>query len=105
MRKVRLKYPIQEIGGTLYEVNLNRSYDQEEEGIIEKSPYQPSGEPSEAQVMQRQRFKLAAAYASVALVDPQLRAHYEVIAGQQGKSPRKVAFSDYMQGNNLFVKK
>jgi hypothetical protein len=104
MRKVRLKYPIQEIGGILYEVNLNRSHEEEDAVIVTKPPHHPSGKPSEAQKTQRQRFALAVAYAREALADPQLCAQYEAIAQQQGKRPWGVAFSDSMQGNNLLSK-
>lgn len=106
MAKIRLKYAIEEFGGTLYEVDLKPSH--QEEGILPKRDQQqhkPSGSPSEAQKTQRQHFKEATAYAKVVLADPQMRAQYEEMAKQQGKRPRGAAIADYLKGIDLISKK
>jgi hypothetical protein len=59
---------------------------------------------SEAQKAQRQRFKLASAYATAAMADSKVRAIYEKKAKKQNKRARDIAFSDYLEGNDLFSK-
>lgn len=103
MTKVRLKYSIEEIDGTLYEVGLNLSH--QEEKIIKKHPHKSSGTPSEAQKARRQHFRQAAAYATAALANPAVRAHYVEMAQQQGKRPRGAAIADYLRGNDLLAAK
>jgi hypothetical protein len=104
--KVKLKHSIEGLYETLYEVGLERS--REEETSVTKHPHKqhkPNGKPaSESQKAQRQRFKLAVAYARTALANPEIRAQYKVIAGQLGKSPWRAAFHDYLQGNDLLSK-
>ncbi len=102
MSKVRLKFAIREIFGTLYEVNTHPSHQEEEISI--KRPHKSSAKASEAQRAQRQHFTQAAAYTTAALADPELRAQYEEMAQRQGKRPRDVAMSDYLKGNNLLAK-
>jgi hypothetical protein len=96
MKKIKLKYPVIENDEVLYEVEFRLSL-QEELTFPNHPP-----KASEAQKTQRQSFRLAAAYVSAALADPELRAYYQEIARQQGKRPRDVAFSDYMKGNDRF---
>ena len=105
MKRIRLKYSIAEFGGTLYEVGLKVSHQQEEPVV--KRPQKPgrrSSSATEAQIAQRQSFKLAVAYAKTALADPQLRFHYADLARRQGKRPWGAAVADYMQGNDLLPK-
>jgi uncharacterized protein with von Willebrand factor type A (vWA) domain len=103
--KVRLKYAIAEFDGTLYEVGTRVSHSNEEEEILEKPAYVFRGEASEAQKDWRQRFKLAQAYATAVLADTEIRALYEAMGRQQGKSVRGMAVSDYLNGNDLLAKK
>lgn len=100
MSKIRLKFAIHEINGTLYEVDP-RPIHQKEIIVTERTP-RSSVEPTEAQKAQRQLFKQAVAYATAVLSDPQLRARYEEMAKQQGKRPRGAAMADCLKGNVLF---
>ena len=107
MTRVRLKDAIPVIGGILYEVELNRSRWQEEEIKTKRHrsdrPY--NGKASEAQTMQRQRFKEAAAYAKAALAEPQVRLRYERKARKQNKRAWDLAVSDYFKGKDLLKKR
>ncbi|HSL44360.1 MAG TPA: hypothetical protein VK897_13070 [Anaerolineales bacterium] len=53
-KKIRLKYPVVEIGETLYEVDLKPPHQQEIE--ITKPPHKCSSKSSEAQKAHRQLF-------------------------------------------------
>lgn len=55
--------------------------------------------------MARQRFKEAAAYAKVALEDPEVCVVYEKMAVGTHLTPYNMAVTDYLNGNNLLVKK
>jgi hypothetical protein len=104
--KIRLKYAIPEIDGTLYEVGTRVSHANEEEEIPEKENRSLSscGEATEAQKNWRQSFSLAVAYMRAVKADPEIRARYEVMAQQQGKTLRKMVLNDFMEGHNLFYK-
>ena len=104
MFKVILKYAIADIDGTLYKVGTRISHSNEEE-LSEKLHHSSCEEASEAQKDWRQRFKLAQEYALAALADPEIRALYESMSKQQGKSARGMAVADYLDGNNLLEKK
>lgn len=54
---------------------------------------------------QRQRFKLANAYAQAAMADPEVRAIYEELAEEEGRSAYEAARQDYFKGNDLLSKK
>lgn len=95
MTRVKLKDAIQEIGGILYEVELNRSG--QEEGIVIEHPYEPHGKSSEAQKAHRQHFKEAVAYAKAAMADPDMWAIYEKRAAKEHSIPYRVALSDYLK--------
>jgi hypothetical protein len=56
---------------------------------------------SEAQKDQRLRFRAANDYAKVAMADERLRLIYEQAAEESGRSPYRVAFSDFFQGRKL----
>jgi hypothetical protein len=106
MKRIRLKYAITEFGETLYEVGLKVSHDVETSNV--KHAHKSSGkasETTEAQMAQRQCFKLSIAYLRAVLANPEVRAHYEEMARQQGKRLRDVAVSDYLRGNDLLAKK
>ena len=102
MTKIKLKYSIAGLYETLYEVELNRSH--EEETSDTKHPHQPSGKPaSEKQKAHRQQFKQAVAYAKAAMAEPKVRAVYKKLAARQSRLPFQAAVSDYLQGNNLLT--
>ena len=102
MPKVRLKQPIVEIQGTLYEVVFKRS--PQGNIIVTQSPDMSNVEWSPAQKAHRQRFKEAAAYAKAALAAPQVRIKYERKAKKQNKSAWGLAVSDYFKGKDLLTK-
>ncbi len=104
MKKIRLKYAIPELGGALYEVKLNLPRQEEmteTKRSRKKRSDQPKRKATEAQAAQRQRFKLAMEYARAAMADPGLRAFYEELAMQQGKSAFAMARNDYFEGKDL----
>ena len=104
MSKIRLKYAIPELGGTLYEVKLNLPRQEETtetKRSHKKRPGQPKGIAMEAQTSQRQRFKLAMEYVQATMANPTLRAIYKEMATQAGKSASAMARADYFKGNDL----
>ena len=103
MPKAKLRPLIEEIQGTMYGVILKKS--PTGKIIVTKRPDMSNVEWSEAQRAQRQRFKLANAYAKAALAEPKLRARYEKKAARQHKRARDVAMSDYFKGKDLLSKK
>ncbi len=107
MTRVRLKDAIHEIGGILYEVEVNRSHRQEEEIDTKRhdSARHYNGKASEAQKAQRRRIAEAAAYASALLADPQARLRYEREAKKQNKRARDLALADYFKGQVPLKKK
>ena len=64
-------------------------------------PKKSNAEPSEAQKAQRERFKLANAYAKAAMADPDVRALYEARATEEGKGAFALARTDYFNGKDL----
>jgi len=58
-------------------------------------------EPSEAQLAQRERFRLAAAYAKFAMADEATRAFYEPIAQQRDIPFYALAIGDFLQGPSI----
>lgn len=67
-----------------------------------------TSDPSEkqlAQKAQRERFKLASAYAKAALADPDVRAIYEERAAEVGQSAFALARTDYFDGKDFLSKK
>jgi hypothetical protein len=58
-----------------------------------------------AQLVQRERFKQANAYAKAAMADPEARAIYEKMARKAKKTPRNMAISDYFDGKDLLSNK
>ena len=104
MSKVRLKFAVQEMFGTLYEVETHPSHEKEEvEETRVKRAHTSSGKASEAQKAQRQRFKEAVAYAQGVLADPELCAVYEARAKRENKPAFVLATSDYLHGKNLLL--
>ena len=99
MPKVRLKPLIEEIEGTMYDVVFKKS--PRGRLIVTKRPDMTGVEWSEAQESQRRRFRLANEYAKAAMADPKVRALYVKRAKKAGRSPFRVAFSDYFEGRDL----
>ena len=62
------------VGGTLVFRRLNG------ETVVAAALVPSSKQPSEGQVMQRERFRLASLYAKRAFNDPELRVEYELVA-------------------------
>ena len=56
---------------------------------------------SKKQKENRQRFKEAVTYAKMAMAEPEVRAHYEKRAAEEGKRPYDLVLSDYLKGKNL----
>ena len=73
------------------------------EVILATRPKKPK-KPSKAQRAQWDHLREASAYATAALADPELRAHYEAEARKLDLLPRNVAVQDYFKGKNLLSK-
>ncbi len=104
MTKIKLKYAIPELGGALYEVKLNLTRQEEmpeTKRPRKKRPGQTKAKATEAQLAQRQRFKLAMEYAQAAMANPALHAIYKAMAAQEGKSAFAMARADYFKGKDL----
>jgi hypothetical protein len=99
MTKVKLNSLIAEISGTMGDFYFRKGK-KEGEVILAKRPGK-SKKPSKAQKAHWDRFSEASDYATAALADPELYAHYEAEARKQDLLPRNVAMSDYLNGKNL----
>ena len=102
MAKVKLNPPFIELSGTLGDF-VFRKGKKEGEVILAKRP-KKSKKPSKAQKAHWDRFTVAAAYATLALADPELCAYYEAEAAKRDLQPRNVAMQDYLNGKNLLSK-
>src|ERR1044071_7816303 len=103
MAKIKLNPLFGEITGKVGNVVFKKTANGDT--IIAKCPDMSRVEWSEAQKAQRERFKLANAYAKAALADPELRAIYEKLAEEKGNGPFAAAKADYFQGNDRLAKK
>jgi hypothetical protein len=103
MPKVRLREPLIEIQGVLYDVVFKRS--PQGKMIVTARPDMSNVEWSPAQKAQRERFRLAVAYAKAALADPERRPRYERRAKRQKKRPWDVAIAEYFEGQDSTSKK
>jgi hypothetical protein len=80
------------VGGTLVFRRLNG------ETVVAAAPVPTSKQPSESQMMQRERFRLASLYAKRAFNDPELRVEYELVAKvKKLPSARAAAIADYFR--------
>jgi hypothetical protein len=95
MPRVKFHPLIEEIHGTMYDVVFKKS--PRGNMIVTKRPDMSRVKWSEAQKVQRQRFKEAVAFAKAALADPKLRARYEKRAQRQGRRAWDAALSDYFK--------
>lgn len=64
--------------------------------VLSHIPSAPSGPPSAAQLVQRNRFRAAAAYGKNALADPDARGVYEALAARREKPVLSVAIADFL---------
>ena len=99
MAKMQLDPLFVEISGTMGGFVFKKS--RRGQAIVARRPRRSNTEPSEAQKAQRERFKLAIAYARAAMADPAVRATYEEIAAKEGKGAFAAAQSDYF--NNRYL--
>lgn len=84
------------VGGTLVFRRLNG------ETVVAAAPVPSSKQPSEGQVMQRERFRLASLYAKRAFNDPELRVEYELAAKMKKlPSARAAAIADYFRSPEI----
>ncbi len=97
MAKIKLDPMFAEISGTMGDFVFRRS--RNGETIVSLRPRKSDVPPTEAQEAQRERLKQAHTYARAAMADPALHALYEELAAKEGKSPYKMAQSDYLTGN------
>ena len=102
MAKVKLNGPFVEISGRMGDFVFKKGK-KEGEAILAIRPKQPK-HPSKAQRAHWDRFTEASDYATLALADPALYAHYEAEAQKQDLQPRNVAMADYLKGKNLLSK-
>ncbi len=103
MAKVRLKTPIVEIQGTLYEVIFKRS--PQGKTIISNKPDMSHVKWSQAQKEQRLHFKAGVATVQAALREPKVRLKYERKAKRQKKRAWDLAMADYFAGKDLYRKR
>lgn len=103
MSKVKLDPLFVEISGTMGNFVFKRS--RKGEAIVARRPRKSQTRPSEAQKAQRERFKLAVAYARAAMADPAVRVIYEELARKEGLSVFAAAQSDYFKGIDLLARK
>jgi hypothetical protein len=84
------------VGGTLVFRRVNG------ETVVAAAPGLSSKQPSEAQLNQRERFRLASLYAKRAVSDPELRVEYELVAkAKKLPSARAVAIADYFRSPEI----
>jgi hypothetical protein len=98
MAKIKLDPLFASISGTMGGFVFKKS--RKGEAIVARRPQKSNTEPSPAQKAQRERFKLANAYARAAVADPVLRAVYEEIAAEAGLSVFAAARADYFKGKD-----
>ena len=96
MTKVKLASFIEELSGTMGDFYFRKGK-KKGEVILAKRPGKAK-KPSKAQQDQWDRFTEASDYATLALADPELCAHYEAKARKLNMQPRNVAMSDYLTG-------
>jgi hypothetical protein len=68
--------------------------------LATKAPGSRTGEPSEAQMVVRQRFQSASIYAKSVNADPVAKEEYKA-AAQNGQSPYNVAFADFFRAPDI----
>ena len=99
MAKIKLDPMFAGISGTLGDLVFKRS--KNGETIVSRRPVKSNAEPSPAQKAQRERFKLASAYARAAMADPAVRAVYEERAANEKQGAFALARKAYFDGKVL----
>ena len=102
MAKVKLNPLITQLSGKMGDVVFRISATGKT--TIAKRPDMSNVKWSPAQQAHRERFKQAAAYAKVALDQPDLRAVYEQKGAQEHKTAYAMAVSDFLKGKDLTSK-
>ena len=100
MPKVKLPPIINELRGTLYEDMVFKRSPQGKI-IVSKKPDMSNVKPTQAQKDARERFARASAYATAALANPEVGAHYRRLAKKRGTFPRNLAISDFFKEKDL----
>lgn len=100
MAKVALNPALQEIHGRLAGFVYRIRYGKQ---TISKTPDMSNVKWSAAQIEHRRRFKLAVAYARLAMDNEKIRLQYMAEAEEKGKRPFDLAVSDYFKGRNLLM--
>jgi hypothetical protein len=103
MAKIKLDPLFAGISGTIGDLVFKRTANGQT--IVARRPRKSNAEPSPAQKAQRERFKLASAYAKAALADPDLRAIYEERAAKVREGAFALARMDYLDGKDLLSNK
>jgi len=103
MAKVMLDPLFDGLSGTIGDLVFKRS--RNGQTIVSRRPRKTNALASPAQEAQRERFKLANAYARAALADPDLGAIYEERAAKERKSAFALARTDYFDGKDFLSKK
>jgi hypothetical protein len=101
MAKLKFCQRILKIEGRLTGVTVRELSD---EKLERRAHGTRSERVSQGQLHHRERLRQAAAYATAALADPYLRVVYEEMAAHKRITPRNMAMSDYLKGNNLLPK-
>jgi hypothetical protein len=99
MAKVTLNLMIDDVRGKIGGLVLRRA--PSGKLILSKAPDMSRVKWSKAQKENRQRFKQAVAYSKAAMAEPNVRAHYQKEAAEQGKRPYDLAVSDFLRGKDL----
>jgi len=72
--------------------------------VLAVAPGPQTGEPTEQQVAQRNRFRMASAYATAQMDDPATKSLYEEVARRkQFKSARTLAVADYFHAPSILL--
>jgi hypothetical protein len=103
MAKIKLDPLFAGISGTMGDFVFKKS--KNGQAYISRRPKKSNAKPSGAQKAQRERFKLANAYARAAMADPDMRAIYEESAAEEGQSAFALARTDYFNGKDFLSKK
>ena len=103
MAEIEFEFPVKGIRGKIFEGMIIKRSPQGKL-VVSKRPDMTRVRWSKAQKANRQRFKLAVAYAKAALADPKIRAKYEKMAKKQKKRPWDIALSEGLEKNQMAKK-
>lgn len=94
MAKAQLNPVMEQIRGAIGDLVFRH---REGQVVISRRVDLSDREPTLGQIAVRERFRLAALYATGALADPGLRAFYEGLAASRKAVPRVLAMTDYLR--------